>query len=520
MKKSNSTILAVVPANIDFKNQGVLALCEQHDSKGERTVGIITRPDMVQRAQAETCVAIAQGQRKDEVSIRHDWHVLRNRSSDELKNGTTIEERDAEERNLLSRDPWARLGPENLGIDTLRARLSTILFGAAGREFPVLAAKTKLQLEGLTARRELLGGDNRTVKEKQDIFYAATQSLINRTQFYVEGIYGQDTIHLGADHAIKLRARIVEQSELFRDRIFNEGHSYVSQLELSGLNPDADQCSIAKKSRVSPMKKLTPSSKAPEVEIQDAKKYLDENRGMELPGTFNPRNINDFFWEQSKPWNQIAEEHIGKTFEHCELYFKHATEMAFAPESLNENKFTFGSHLVVANRVFKLICIGLEKLKKEAKAELNKIENDRTKTQLNFNPKYMAEYRQQRNARNAARAINAVAKDAVLQNKDAKRPPPELNPNTLAELQNRHTQSDRTEEEADDFLRSAWIHYRVVERHFMRRLSELIPDVRDIEAKEFQRLVEEDKELEEEKDKLKQKSDMLQRCLQILERWT
>ncbi|KAH7378635.1 putative interferon-induced GTP-binding protein Mx [Cadophora sp. MPI-SDFR-AT-0126] len=518
MKKSNSTILAVVPATIDFKNQGVLALCEEHDSKGERTVGIITRPDLVQRTQAETCVAIAQGRRKDEVSVDHDWHVLRNRSSEELRDGTTIEERDARERELLSREPWAQLGPENLGIDTLRTRLRTILFGAAGREFPILAEKTRVQLEQLAVERKRLGGDNRSEKEKQDVFDAATRSLTTRTEFYVEGITRQDTIHLGPDHAIHLRARIVEQSELFRDRMVNEGHSYTSQLELSGVNPDADLRSIAIKCRVSAMEKLEPRSKASEVEIQEAKKYLNEKRGMELPGTYDPRRINDFFWEQSKSWNQIAEEHIGKTYEHCELYFKHATAVAFAPEALNDSKHTFGNHKVVAGRVFKLICKGLETMKTEAKAELKKIEVDRTQTQLNFNPKYLAEYRQQRNARNAARAINAVVKDSVLQNKDAKRPPPELNPNTLAELQNRHTQDDRTGEEADDFLRAAWIHYRVVERHFMRRLSALVPDVRNIEAKDFQRLVEEDRDLERRKDELKRKSDVLEKCLEILER--
>jgi hypothetical protein len=157
-----------------------------------------------------------------------------------------------------------------------------------------------------------------------------------------------------------------------------EGHSHSSRLELSGINPDEDLRSIAKGSRISAMEKLQPSSKSPQIEIQEAKKHLDEKRGMELPGTFSPQHINDFFWNQSKPWNQIAEEHIGKIFEHCELYFKHATLMAFAPDPLRSDKSTFGNHQVVAERVFKLICSGLERMKEEAKRELNKIEIDRT----------------------------------------------------------------------------------------------------------------------------------------------
>ena len=59
---------------------------------------------------------------------------------------------------------------------------------------------------------------------------------------------------------------------------------------------------------------------------------------------------------------------------------------------------------------------------------------------------------------------------------------------------------------------------QVVERHLMRRLSELIPDVRNIEAKDFQRLVEEDRDLERKKDELKRKNEVLKKCLEILER--
>jgi hypothetical protein len=339
----------------------------------------------------------------------------------------------------------------------------------------------------------------------------------------------------------------VEQSEIFRDRI-TESHAYFSQLEPSGINPDLR--SIAKGSPVSPMGKLEPSSKTPKIEIQEAKKHLDEKRGMEFPGTFSPQHINDFLWKQSKLWNQIAEEHIGKIFEHCELYFKHATLLAFAPDPLRSEKPTFDNHQVVAERVFKLICGKLENMKEEAKRELSQIEIDRTETQLNTLPKYLAEYRQQRNTRNANRTTDAFVKDAVLQNKDLKRPIPELNPNTIAEGQRGHTQDDRTEEEAEDFLNAAWLQYKVcdtfprlfslvlinqqfmrdcyianilaqvVERHFMRGLSKLTPEVRLLEDTMFRELVEEDRDLEQRKEDLKRKSEVLQKCYDILKQHT
>ncbi|KAH8672785.1 putative interferon-induced GTP-binding protein Mx, partial [Tricladium varicosporioides] len=516
MKKQHSTILAVVPANVDFKTQEVLSLCQKYDSEGKRTVGIITRPDTADNGQAITCVAIAKGERKDEVSIGHDWHVLRNRSTEELKNDTTVESRDAVEVDFLRQEPWVQLGTENLGVITLRTRLSKILLDAASQEFPKLADKISAKLLEITVESKRLGGDSMTDEQKRDIFYAGTEKLKKRTILYVSGDTLHDTSDHEASHAIHIRSRIVEQSELFRDRILKEGHSYVSQLEPPGINPNADLRTIAKGSRISAMGKLEPSSKTPKMEIQEAKKHLDELRGMELPGTFNPHHINIFFWQQSRNWNQIAMEHIVKTFRHCELYFEHATRMAFAPDPLLSEEPTFGNHEVIAQRVFRLICSDLEIMKGEAKKELGKLEIDRTHKQLNFNPKYMAENRQQRNAGNAKRSIEAVVKDPALQNKDSKGPVPELNPNTLAELQRRHTQDDRTEEEAENFLNAAWLQYKVIERHFMRKLVDITPNDRKIKSEVFQELVEEDRDLEKKKKNLKLRSEILQKCLDVL----
>jgi hypothetical protein len=460
MKKPNSTILAVLSAEHELELQGILTVCEEHDPDGERTVGIITKPDEVRDEKVDKWMAVAQGL-KDEINTNRRWHVLRNRSREDMRRNTSIEERNAVEEAFFRREPWVHLGADNLGIVTLRTRLSKILLDAASKEFPELATKIGLQLRDNRAELKRHGGDNMTDRKRQDIFSYAAEDLKRRTNDYVDGKYKYDTSSLDASHPIHLRSRIVEQSELFRDRIIFEGHEYASQLEPSGINPDSDLVSIAKKLPDSEMAKLEPISKTRDVEIQEAKKHLDEKRGMELPGTFSPQHINDFFWKQSKPWNSIAQEHVVKVLKHCELYFQKATLMAFGPDSLRSEKPMFSNHEDVAGRVYNRICKGLERMKLEAEGELNKIEIDRTQFQLNFNPRYLAEYRQQRNARNAARAIDAVVKDAALQSRESKRPMPELNPNTLAEHQHRHTQDDRTREEAEDFLKSAWLQYKV-----------------------------------------------------------
>jgi sialic acid synthase SpsE len=58
---------------------------------------------------------------------------------------------------------------------------------------------------------------------------------------------------------------------------------------------------------------------------------------------------------------------------------------------------------------------------------------------------------------------------------------------------------------------------QVIERHFMRGLSKLTPEVRELDAEEFKRLVEEDSKIEQERADLKKRIDELQKCLDILE---
>ncbi|KAL2048578.1 hypothetical protein N7G274_000490 [Stereocaulon virgatum] len=82
MKESRSIILAVVSAkNDDYANQIVLKLARIADSKGNRTLGVITKPDtLVPDSESEAMyVSLARNQ---DVEFRLGWHVLKNMDSE------------------------------------------------------------------------------------------------------------------------------------------------------------------------------------------------------------------------------------------------------------------------------------------------------------------------------------------------------------------------------------------------------------------------------------------------------
>lgn len=49
LKRSKCLTRAVVPANVDIATQEIVHMAEEADSRGERTLGVLTKPDLVDR---------------------------------------------------------------------------------------------------------------------------------------------------------------------------------------------------------------------------------------------------------------------------------------------------------------------------------------------------------------------------------------------------------------------------------------------------------------------------------------
>jgi len=81
MKELRSIILAVVSAKNDYANQIVLKLARATDKKGNRTLGVITKPDtLIPSSESEAMyVSLARNQ---DVEFRLGWHVLKNMDSE------------------------------------------------------------------------------------------------------------------------------------------------------------------------------------------------------------------------------------------------------------------------------------------------------------------------------------------------------------------------------------------------------------------------------------------------------
>ena len=112
MQNPRSAMLAVIPANVDIGTQEILDIAEQCDPKGERTLGVLTEPELVDEGAEPAIMDIIEGKSH---ALNLGWCVVRNSGQQQLKDFSA--ERYAREKlSFTSMAPWHELANDRVGF--------------------------------------------------------------------------------------------------------------------------------------------------------------------------------------------------------------------------------------------------------------------------------------------------------------------------------------------------------------------------------------------------------------------
>ena len=75
MKNERSVIMAIVPANADIATQEIVELAGECDKSGDRTIGVLTKPDLVDDGAEKAVIDLLLG---DSYPLRLGWFVVKN----------------------------------------------------------------------------------------------------------------------------------------------------------------------------------------------------------------------------------------------------------------------------------------------------------------------------------------------------------------------------------------------------------------------------------------------------------
>ncbi|THH04716.1 hypothetical protein EW146_g10107 [Bondarzewia mesenterica] len=136
ISRPSCIILLTVACETDFENQGAHQLAKLHDPTGNRTIGVLTKPDRIPPGEENNWLGFIRG----EGGHNLDWYSVKNPNSLAIRGGVTWEQARAQEFEFFSQvQPWSTLDwvcKQKLGTDKLTQRLSAILSSLISARLP------------------------------------------------------------------------------------------------------------------------------------------------------------------------------------------------------------------------------------------------------------------------------------------------------------------------------------------------------------------------------------------------
>ncbi|VWU52278.1 dynamin-like protein [Hepatocystis sp. ex Piliocolobus tephrosceles] len=123
VKDPRTIILAVLPANADMSTSDALQIARKVDPKGLRTIGVITKIDLMDRG-----VDASKMLMNDEITLRLGYTGVVNRSTADIKKGKSITESLKSELIFFQNHPiYKKLPPTLYGTASLTDKLTKVL---------------------------------------------------------------------------------------------------------------------------------------------------------------------------------------------------------------------------------------------------------------------------------------------------------------------------------------------------------------------------------------------------------
>ena len=332
--------LAVVSATNDYANQGILTKVRKVDPDGERTLGIITKPDRLSSGSGME-KAFFDLALNDDIFFKLGWHVLKNRSFEE--GASSFLERNASEAAYFRTSIFKTLPQDCVGIDTLRNRLSQLLFAHVKQELPKLREDLEVALTESKGQLHTMGNRRATPQECRAYLAQLSLDYYGVCKAAVGGHYEGEYFNLNTDRVFsiksevtirRLRAVIQYLNTTFSDSHRMRGHKYridrletPTETESVGKTASWETPVVAEgevgtassknildqpKARLNmPIRgTMVPTNMSYSKALEWVSQVLKRTRGRELPGNFNPLLVGELLWEQCSNWYQLAVDHV------------------------------------------------------------------------------------------------------------------------------------------------------------------------------------------------------------------
>lgn len=229
IRNDATIILAVVPANVDIATTEALQMAREVDREGKRTLGVVTKPDLVDPGAEHELIEVISNAR---YQLQRGYTLVKCRGQAAINSGISLREALAEERNYFASHPHLSEIPEaTLGMTNLSRRLTSVLVEHIKEHLPAL--KTEVRDKQEKVNRELAKIGEGLPSSRGEMMMVLTKAL----QMFTEIIgkiedgdtrFGDKTIHDLNPHKLarisfgKFAEEVNKRIPLDHDRKFKE----------------------------------------------------------------------------------------------------------------------------------------------------------------------------------------------------------------------------------------------------------------------------------------------------------
>ncbi|KAJ5607274.1 Dynamin [Penicillium hordei] len=323
MKNERSIMLTVVPANVDDATQVIIEMARELDPEGERTLQVLTKPDLVDEGAKDKVVEMVEN-----ATNGLGWIVLRNLGQAQLSHADI--DRDRQEEVFYQTSPWNRLRVENFGVKALRSRLREVLTASVRRAFPSVRAEVIKKLNQAKADLKSLGKERETPEQQRGFLLDIISDFQELTQLALTTNYGARDV-FEKKESLRLATSVINRNITFADEILTKGHRFSFQTnykddnrtesptisdEEDGSDRDRyssneEQCVLSRNTdSCEDLQEILHENV--EIQLPSAKGVLDwiqaqhhQSRGFEV-GTFSSSLIATLMKKQSMKWSALS----------------------------------------------------------------------------------------------------------------------------------------------------------------------------------------------------------------------
>ncbi|KAJ6257355.1 Dynamin [Drechslerella dactyloides] len=391
IRSSRTIIIAIVQAGNDIANQKIIQKAREVDANGERTVGVITKPDLINKGTEKRIAMLSRNE--DTTKLKRGFFIVKNPAPHDLEAGDMDSEaRRRMEDAFFTSPPWSeqRLDKERVGTPRLTSYLQSILDRHIERELPKVYAEIRQLLSQTEEELLSLGPERKTHTEMKAYLAEVSLQFHDLCRQSLDGHYAKYGDTFFEDEELRLRAQVHKFNNRFARNMLHRGAKWGCLVKLDEeSHPDDD----------APVEVVEGEDSKDSDPIQEARAWIIKTyrrtRGQELQGTYNSVLLAELFHEQSSPWLDIAREHLHTVFRSASRFIRQALAFIVKDEQ-------------VLRRLHPEVQDILDKSHREAKLELTQLWKDERRFPMTYNSYYADVVRQARSEDNQSTLSTAV----------------------------------------------------------------------------------------------------------------